>query len=356
MKKLVIAVLVLVIVLIAIYIFGANGPSTQPAQNTPEPETPSETLVDTDRDGLSDWFEKNIADLDPLVPNDRYAIILNTITIHYSIPYYTKQRREETTNLKTFLIEEEKFASENVFLFMDMEATYDNFKSAVDCLAEISDENDLVYIFIQAHGGPGGFVFHSGIDPSEIEISDELIEQRRDWYSEGTSLEEIRKAQQDYEAEVRGKDFSNSELSQLLGKIKHNKMFLLIEWCHSNEAIYEISGERLVVITDIPLSQFTEKLILGIVSPYALYRNLEYDIRHTNEKAEKLNTLPLVDDGNGYPSIKEICRAFDESPNIKEVNGKAVITDPQNLADNFYFGEAEIGNYRETDLYLLSYP
>jgi len=356
-KKLTLTILIVCLVcgLVSYFVFWQNNVSPEtnpPPQGSVDPD---EIKTDLDGDGLSDWFEENIAHLDPTVSNDRYAVILNTITIH-SIPYYTRQRREETTNLKTFLIEEEGFKPENIFLFMDMEATYDNFKSVVDYLIETSDENDLVYIFIQAHGNQGGFTCHSGIDPSEIEVSDELIEERRDWYSEGTSLEEIRRAQQDYEAEVRGKGFLNSELSQLLGRIEHNKMFLFIEWCESEKAIYKISGEKLVVITDLLLDQFTEKLILGTVSPYALYRNLDYDARHLNENAEKLNTLPLADDGNGCPSIKETCQAFEESPDIKEVNGKVTIVDPQNLADSFYFGEAKIGNYRETDLYLLSYP
>ena len=75
----------------------------------PSPVTkPTKQLPDTDGDGMSDWFETNVAKLDPTVPNVRYAIILNTVTEHIH-PYYTNQRQEETRNLKTFLIEEEKF-------------------------------------------------------------------------------------------------------------------------------------------------------------------------------------------------------------------------------------------------------
>jgi hypothetical protein len=338
-----------------LYFTSWQNKNLPPDQNgTAPPVTPTEPVIDSDGDKLSDWFEENIADLDPLTPNDRYAVILKTVTIH-PIPYYTKQRREEITNLKTFLIEEEGFEPGHIFLFMDTEATYANLKDAFDFLADKSDENDLVYVFIEAHGNSGGFACHSGTNPAEIEISEELMEERKDWYPEGTSLEEIIKAQQIYEAATRDKFVSNSELNQLLGEIKHNKMFLFIEWCHSQEAIYKISGEKLVTITNLLLEQFTEKLILGTVSPYALYRNLDYDARHLDENAEKLNTLPLVDDGNSYPSVVEIYRAFEESPEIKKINGKVIIVDPQGLADTFYLGKAKIGNYRETDLYLLSH-
>jgi len=43
---------------------------------------------------------------------------------------------------------------------------------------------------------------------------------------------------------------------------------------------------------------------------------------------------------------------FQWSSNFAEITPKML--DPQGLADDFYFGDAEIGNYRKTDLYLLS--
>jgi hypothetical protein len=99
--------------------------------------------------------------------------------------------------------------------------------------------------------------------------------------------------------------------------------------------------------------------------------------------------LIKLDDGNSYPSITEIlaasiidhhikpwrevweksglnCEAVLEmidarkiieyvtnfESNLKEVT--PIMLDPQGFADDFYFGEAKIGNYRETNLYLLS--
>ena len=66
-------------------------------------------LPDSDGDGMSDWFEENIAKTNSTVPNDRYAIIFHSCTIQYTIPYFTEVRRKETSNLKTFLIQEEGF-------------------------------------------------------------------------------------------------------------------------------------------------------------------------------------------------------------------------------------------------------
>jgi hypothetical protein len=332
-----------------------------------DPDADKDGLLDggdDDQDGLSNWFEKNIAHLDPLTANDRYAIILNTHTIHPN-PYYTNQRREETINLKTFLIEEEKFEPGNVFLFMDKTATYANFENVIDYLAKTSDENDLVYIMLHGHGTENSFAFHSGKDPSEIEISDEYLEEVRKWYAWGYEeywneggKEAARKDQQIIRAASEYAAMSDV-INELIGKIKCKKMLFAVGSCGSGELVYKLSGENMVIIGRMGIGSISQKLILGIVSPDAIYRELEYQ---AEGHGYAINTLPENDDGNLYPSIKELYDAYLDDPNVVELieqvgyDAEVVpkMLDPHGIATDLYFGEARIGEYKETDLYLLT--
>ena len=391
MNKKVVQILLVVCLALTVVVGGCTCSETSVPSPTP---SPPETLLDSDGDGMSDWFETNIANLDPLTPNDRYAIIFNTVTEH-TIPYYTNQRREETTNLKTFLVVEEKFKPENVFLFMDKEATYENFLRTMDYLAEISDENDLIYIFIYAHGSETGFACHSGKDPSEFEISDELLESVRDRYAWGYDeywerggKEEARKNEQIRFASTTGRGIGFDEINELIGKVNYKKMLFVIDCCGARYLIEKISGENLVIIGREFLTGIADTLIRSIVSPDAIARNLQYQ---SDEYRYGKSSLIKIDDGNCFSSITEIlaatiidhhvkpwrevrekdgfdCEAilqmtdakeiienftnFQWSSNFAEITPKML--DPQGLADDFYFGDAEIGNYRKTDLYLLS--
>ena len=361
-----------------------------PSPNQPEEPAP-EPILDSDGDGMSDWFEENIAHLDALTSNSRYAIILDTGTIHVN-PYYTNQGREKTTNLKTFLIEEEKFKPENIFLFMDMEATYDNFKEAIDYLVKSSDENDLVYVMLQGHGSENSFALHTGKDSSEFEISDEALEESRQWYAWGYEeywekggKEEARKNEQIKRA-ASGYSLEPEEINDLISKIEHKKMLFMVECCGGRELGEKISGEKLVVIARESFTATASTLIRAVVSPGAIDREL---LGHSEEYRYRVSSLIKIDDGDGYPSITEVlaaslidnhikpwkevreksgldCEAVLAMTDAKEIieyvtNFKSNLEqvtpnmlDPQGLADDLYFGEAKIGNYRETDLYLLT--
>ena len=69
-----------------------------PDYKDPHPNVPEEEWnlkhTDSDGDGMSDWFEKNIANLDPNVPNDRYVLIkyLDKNNLTYSWSTYGSQK------------------------------------------------------------------------------------------------------------------------------------------------------------------------------------------------------------------------------------------------------------------------
>lgn len=323
--------------------------------NLPLKEEPKPGIdLDSDKDGMSDWFEENIAGLDAQTPNERYAIILNVTTLH-SRPEYTEQRRKETANLKTFLIEEEKFKSENVFVFMDKEATYENFRKTVDFLEKSSDENSLVYIMLQGYRyeSEGCFTFHSGKDISEFEISEKFVEAIKFLYKDDVSLEEIRRDQKIKRA-AHGKTITPSEFNALIEKIKCKKMFLTLNYYGAREMIDKISRENTVIIGEMSIERVSQKLILGTVSMDALFGR-ESIMR---ECAFWLNTL-ADEDGNSYPSVEELFRGCIEEPKIKYLKDpeikRAKMLDPEGIASNFYFGEATMNGRKETDLYLLTH-
>jgi len=304
-----------------------GGQFTQPPGKSAVSLNQSENqkeLVDSDGDGMSDWFEENIAHLDPLTPNDRYTIIVNTVTIH-PIPIFTDQRREEMTSIKTFLIQEERFKPENVFLFMDKEATYDNFKEAIDYLTKTSDENDLVYIMIEAHGSETGFVFHTGKDPSEIEIFQERLEALRKFFTNGDEM-----SYEDFQIFLASQGYSISvnETNELINKIEHKKMFLVVDSCGGWKLVKQLSGKNLVTAT-----------LGGGLSTFAIGREY-YPYKF------------LDTDGNSHLSIKEL---FDSLLPTIDISSEESIAypkmfDPQGIAVDFYFGDAKITAYQKSQV------
>jgi len=328
------------------------------AQLTQESAPPSIPIIDSDGDGMSDWFEENIAHLDPLTPNDRYAVIVNTITIHPN-PYFTKLNQKDTTNLKTFLIEEERFKSENIFLFMDKEATYDNFKKTIDNLAKISDENDLVYIMLMGHGTENAFVFHSGKDPAEFELSPKegptpIILNNGKETPDETTIEGLK-----IESAASGKGIRFNEINELIDKINYQKMLFTVECCGAGKLVHKLSRENMVILGRVGVVEVAQKLILGIVSPDAITKDLKWVAQETTHQA---NALPDNDqDGNSYPSVAELFLACLNDPGTQESIERlgpeheiiSKMIDLQGIATDFYFGEAKIGQDKETDLYLL---
>lgn len=341
MKKLIIGILVTLGLFLAYCTFaffipqtpGTPSPSQDletvtnppPAQSdvTPPVITPTESEIDSDGDGFNDWFEENIAHLDPLIPNDRYAVIVGTNAAH-PISFWTQKTREQYIDFKNFLVKELGFKPDNVFLLIDENATYSNFKSILDCLINTSDENDLIYIMMYGHGDENGFQFHTGKDPSAFirDFNVTVLSEGEGWINiefgppyddEVFRTETIYQLDKEIRKREHGEGITLDSLNKLLSEIKYKKMLLTMESCGGNKVIDKLGGEN--------------RVVLAPTNPLIVSRELQ-----------KTN----------YLSIKEFFQLeleWSKSPDSAAARSKIFepkMFDPQGIAVDFYFGEAKI--------------
>lgn len=122
-----------------------------------EPSLPPESFLDSDGDGFNNWFEANIAKTDPLTANDRYFIFFwrgdNIQWIGPDGPTDASEPIRRNVDLPIqFLIGQGKVPPENIIRITEEEATVSALENAIERVAEMSDENDFVYIDIATHG------------------------------------------------------------------------------------------------------------------------------------------------------------------------------------------------------------
>ena len=277
-----------------------------PDYKDPHPNIPEEEWnlkhTDSDGDGMSDWFEKNIAKLDPNVPNDRYVLIS---MYGYRVDDTTSvgPAYSELIEIYDFLINQYRIPSDNIIKIS--KAEYPDFKDAVNQIAKKADENDLVYVLMSSHGGHGTFSFHD-------------------------------------------KSVQYKEIDNLLDKINAKAMVVTIDSCHSGSAIPFLKDGHCprVVMTVCRDDQvggnadmamyFFESLGTPFYSLYGknCYKDQAF---WGNKNADK--------DGNGFISVKE---GFDYAKEkmsewIVEDNDyeprEPHISDPDNIASELYLGE-----------------
>ncbi|KXA90779.1 hypothetical protein AKJ63_02210, partial [candidate division MSBL1 archaeon SCGC-AAA259D18] len=125
---------------------------------------------DLDNDGFTNEFERKISFTNPHVHNDRFALLMST---GYIPPIFeTKLRKiENFISLEASLTDLKKdseaelyagFKKTKIFDFYGENATYQNFRKTVEKLADQSDENDLVFFGLAAHGEKNRFYFSDG--------------------------------------------------------------------------------------------------------------------------------------------------------------------------------------------------
>lgn len=99
---------------------------------------------DADGDGMGNWFERNVANLDSLVPNHRYYVQL------MSLPFSTVN---ETAN-REFWVEKERIWPEHYLV--EYSVTLERFTQVVDTLSKDVTDQDLIYLYLRTHGKKEG--------------------------------------------------------------------------------------------------------------------------------------------------------------------------------------------------------
>ena len=250
--------------------------------------------LDTDGDGMNDWFESNIAGTDPDVYNQRFVIYAGVAssngnrlcdTATNSCVIVPDADDKVAADLREFFVEKESIPEDNVNLMIWTEATENNFVAAVDEVSAKSDSESLVYVFLHSHGSDNSI-------PTMWFYKENGLEFGSEW----------------------GEEVSYSEVGALLNGINCKQMFVCVFSCAYEDAIE-------------PLSQ-------GSVSP----RVVAYD-----GPAQVLQSLGYQGmaphDGNqdGFVSVAE---ALSPPENIVgTAPHHASHSDPFNIANSFYFGD-----------------
>lgn len=173
MKRLIVFLVVLLSIatLVSACAQAPSEVSVPPSESPVEPNLP-----DSDGDGMSDWFEENIADYDPNIPNDRYFIYC-----HYA-PEIERELNIEFNLIWRILVEENRVSPQNIFRLTNGEATRSNLQKAIEEIALRADENDIVLVNLGGHGGYDnitccydGNILYSDIDKWLDEIEAKVV-------------------------------------------------------------------------------------------------------------------------------------------------------------------------------------
>jgi len=239
---------------------------------------PFDPEIDTDQDGLSDYFETNILHTDPTKPNDRYVILLDT---------GGSKTVEEMYN---FFVYKNNISSGNIIKLKGKNATTLNFENAISQITERADRNDMVYIFLESHGGKGTICLY-----------------------EGNTLKEIK-----YE-----------KIDNWTDKINAKKLAMCISACYSGSAIEYLKEGPCprIVITAANENQKTYWHLLSGNFLGALNDSEKYDLADNK-----------LGDANGYVSLMEafLCaKHFIESNTFVHPQ----INDISEIAPTVYLGD-----------------
>jgi len=123
-----------------------------PGLDPNNPDVDNDGLLDgknEDGDGFTNWFEKNKMMTDPLVKNERYAVIVSPV---HERNFYLFEMNG--TRMRNFLIKEFGYKPQNVVLLDQKQATFTNFKRVVNSLKEKVTPNDILFVVMSAHGQP----------------------------------------------------------------------------------------------------------------------------------------------------------------------------------------------------------
>lgn len=312
------------------------------------PEEPQEEpveLIDSDGDGFSDDFEINIAGTDPLIPNNRYALLFkashNITTVPESIIEKHNWPYREEEEMIEFLLNA-RVSPENIVSLFFLEATKRNLIAELERLSQKITENDIFIFSIMAHGDNEAFYPHrQGLTADKINYISkaEVFDQRR-----GEIIEA----------------FPYPELNQHLEKIKARTTIVYIRACGSehpdvfnalrknNRVIIAppMSGHLLdliIVLGYQPQSPRDEQsfrwvfephpgIVIGMYSP-----RQEWFVNNYNSTVEVLQDIDK--DGNGYISLYEALSWIKKMRNAEdEITNKRILQENPNAIFTSYEG------------------
>ncbi len=279
-----------------------NQPSTTPADTSdePPPTEPEESLpspdlsLDTDGDGFSDWFEINIANYDPLIPNDRYVIIFDWLDTNPSGGRIPQSQAD-------FFTQKGKIPSENIILLITEEdATRSGLKNAIEEVAQKADENDIVLVRINSHG----YTIQELATPAS----------QTKWASSEEAY---------------------ATIDEWLDEIRAKVVIVTISACEADQALpaTEKGPYPRIVYINATRAFFDA---LGVVPDFFTMADI---------RPPEIFSPPDIEfgDGNGYVSLKEVetflkyCPMPPLSSGQPDINnGRILFSDPSNLASQIY--------------------
>ena len=254
--------------------------------------------LDSDNDGMSDWFEINIAGLDPKVPNDRYALLLVAGDRDLSL---------SPSDWYKFLVEKEDFQPKNIIKLEGRYATQPNLQTGINKIAQISDENDFVYILLNAHGNKGRIYLNDGYLPYKT-------------------------------------------LDEYLDKIRAKAMFVGIEACYSGSAIEDLKEGLYprVIITSTGPDTLSELNLISLELFGRIRRGYgdDYGVDFPNIDGDGYCSV-----AEGFDYIKKVYQGLENpthSNDPKEKEKYGVIAsppqyyDPHNIGSKLFFGDYRV--------------
>jgi len=252
------------------------------------------TKRDTDGDDMGDGFELVISDTNPLVENNKFAILFNT-----GDPDNTYDPWPDSKRMYQLLTDRYSYNDSEIWRYEKNQATAGNLKKAIYEVAALADQNDTVYINLASHGAYGH------MDCSDMDVN-------------------------------------YTTLDSWLDEINCSKLIISIDNCHSGTAIYYLNDG------DNPCDRVIYTACLGGELSDGSFHWEFTDALGKNfidyENADK-NFGDEDGNGNGYVSVREaFLFAYDYVNNNVDVNNNGVFdtpveSDPSVMWENVYLGE-----------------
>ena len=173
---------------------------------------------DEDGDGMANWWEQNVARLDPEVPNHRYYVQLMSTPL---------SNVNETAN-REFWVERERLDPERYIVRYSV--TRVQFEGIMEQLAlEVTNE-DLVYLYLKTHGNGAG---NTTGEPTLCFANESYPEQ----------------------ADKCGEILTYQELNRYLERISARYMAVVYSSCAGTDAVPLLTGEGRVVVAVMGLNR-----------------------------------------------------------------------------------------------------